>query len=202
MGSSLTLYEYNAVIRSVYDGDTCRADIDLGFGIWTSNQSLRLLGIDAPELGKPGGKEARDYLRQMLPIGATVVIRTVKDEDDKYGRLLASIVATGPNGAEVDQRQPADDQRRPCVAVLRGEAMRRGANRIRNKALAEEAAYQEARGWEIDRKRREREQRSIAAGFHYPGFSDPWPPRQCPTCGALVSLSGVDLHIAWHEEHP
>jgi micrococcal nuclease len=105
MGSSLTLYEYNAVIRSVYDGDTCRADIDCGFGIWTSNQSLRLLGIDAPELGKPGGIEARDYLRKLIPVGSNVVIHTVKDETEKYGRLLASIVATGPNGAEVNVNQ-------------------------------------------------------------------------------------------------
>jgi len=86
------MYEYRAHVRSVYDGDTIRADIDCGFGIWTANQSLRLLGIDAPELGKPGGKEARDYLRGLLPVGTAVTIRTVKDETEKYGRLLATIV--------------------------------------------------------------------------------------------------------------
>jgi micrococcal nuclease len=89
------MYEYVAHVRSVYDGDTIRADIDCGFGIWTANQSLRLLGIDAPELGKPGGKEARDYLRSVLPVGTEVVIRTVKDESEKYGRLLASISLNG-----------------------------------------------------------------------------------------------------------
>jgi micrococcal nuclease len=85
------VYEYRARVRSVYDGDTIRADIDCGFGIWTANQSLRLLGIDAPELGKPGGKESRDYLRGLLPVGTAVTIRTVKDETEKYGRLLATI---------------------------------------------------------------------------------------------------------------
>lgn len=85
------MYEYRAHIRSVHDGDSIRADVDLGFGIWTANQPLRLLGIDAPELGKPGGIEARDYLRGLLPVGREVVIRTVKDADDKYGRLLAEI---------------------------------------------------------------------------------------------------------------
>jgi len=85
------MYEYVAHVRSVYDGDTIRADIDCGFGIWTANQSLRLLGIDAPELGKPGGKEARDYLRTLLPVGQEVVVRTVKDGTEKYGRLLATI---------------------------------------------------------------------------------------------------------------
>jgi len=85
------MYEYIAHVRSEYDGDTIRADIDLGFGIWTANQSLRLYGIDAPELGAAGGKEARDYLRNMLPIGQTITIRTRKDADDKYGRLLATL---------------------------------------------------------------------------------------------------------------
>jgi len=89
------MYEYRAHVRSVYDGDTIRADVDCGFGIWTANQPLRLLGIDAPELGQPGGKEARDYLRGVLPIGTEVVIRTVKDEREKYGRLLAAISLNG-----------------------------------------------------------------------------------------------------------
>jgi micrococcal nuclease len=89
----------------VYDGDTCRADVDCGFGIWTANQSLRLLGIDAPELGTVGGIQARDYLRKLIPVGSNVIIRTVKDGDDKYGRLLANIVATGPNGAGINVNQ-------------------------------------------------------------------------------------------------
>lgn len=85
------MFEYRAHIRSVYDGDTIRADIDLGFGIWTANQPLRLLGIDAPELGTPEGRAARDFLRGLLPVGAEVVIRTVRDTGDKYGRLLATV---------------------------------------------------------------------------------------------------------------
>jgi micrococcal nuclease len=88
------MYEYRAHVRSVHDGDTLRADIDCGFGIWTANQQLRLLGID-PELGKPGGIEARDYLRSVLPIGSEVIIRTVKDQGDKYGRWLATVMVNG-----------------------------------------------------------------------------------------------------------
>lgn len=93
------MFEYRATVRSVHDGDSLRADVDLGFGIWTANQPLRLLGIDAPELGKPGGIEARNYLRGLLPVGTPVVIRTVKDEGDKYGRLLATVVADQPDGS-------------------------------------------------------------------------------------------------------
>jgi micrococcal nuclease len=85
------MYEYRAVIRSVHDGDSLRADIDLGFGIWTRNQALRLYGLDAPELGTDAGRAARDWLRLLLPLGTEVTIRTEKDRGDKYGRWLATV---------------------------------------------------------------------------------------------------------------
>jgi len=97
------MYEYQATIRSIYDGDTCRADIDLGFGIWTANQQLRLIGIDAPEMGTTEGKQARDYLRELMPVGTTVRLRTHKDEAEKYGRWLAEIYLTEPAGTDVNQ---------------------------------------------------------------------------------------------------
>ena len=31
------MYEYNATIIRVYDGDTVWADLDLGFGLWMRN---------------------------------------------------------------------------------------------------------------------------------------------------------------------
>lgn len=43
-------YIYHAVVRSIYDGDTLRVDIDCGFNIWQRNVSLRLKGINAPEV--------------------------------------------------------------------------------------------------------------------------------------------------------
>jgi len=39
------LYFYKAIIRSVYDGDTATADIDLGFNCWMKNEKLRFYGI-------------------------------------------------------------------------------------------------------------------------------------------------------------
>lgn len=85
------MYEYAATIVSIYDGDTLRADVDLGFDTWRGNEPFRLLGIQAPELGKPGGREARDWLRDLLPLGSEVRIKTVKDRQEKYGRYLATI---------------------------------------------------------------------------------------------------------------
>src|SRR5215207_4296576 len=97
----VTLYEYEAVVISVHDGDTVRADIDLGFGIWKRNEPLRLLNLDAPEVygeEKPLGIVSRDALRDRI-LGKAIVLRTVKpvdpivnhDKRDKYGRYLAVI---------------------------------------------------------------------------------------------------------------
>jgi len=87
------MYEYEAIVRSVYDGDTVRLDIDLGKSIWLHNEPCRLLGIDTPELRgeeREKGIIARDALRELI-LGQTVRIKTKKDKSGKYGRLLVDI---------------------------------------------------------------------------------------------------------------
>jgi micrococcal nuclease len=87
------LYFYKAKIVSVYDGDTCRADIDLGLKIWVHNEKLRLSRIDAPELRgaqRSAGLASRDFLRQMI-LEKEVFIQTFKDKEGKYGRYLVEI---------------------------------------------------------------------------------------------------------------
>ena len=92
------MFEYPAKIVSVYDGDTCRADIDLGFGVVLKNQSLRVHGIDAPEIGTDGGGKAREFARTLMPATLVVRIQTFKDAKEKYGRYLAKI--TLPDGSD------------------------------------------------------------------------------------------------------
>lgn len=94
------MYEYNAKILRVYDGDTVRADLDLGFGIWMRNQSIRLRGINTPELRgdeKEAGIVSRDRLRELLDeVGNVCVIKTQKDSQrGKYGRILGEIKVEG-----------------------------------------------------------------------------------------------------------
>jgi micrococcal nuclease len=63
------LYHYKAKVISVYDGDTIRCDVDLGFGIWKFNEQFRLANIDAPELRgreKQRGQISRDQLRSRI----------------------------------------------------------------------------------------------------------------------------------------
>ena len=85
------MYEYRARIAYIYDADTIRLDVDCGFNVWLHRVPFRLAGIDAPELGTPGGIEARDWLRALLPVGSEVVAITQKDRGDKYGRMLATL---------------------------------------------------------------------------------------------------------------
>lgn len=85
------LYCYKALIISVHDGDTVRADIDLGLGVWRRNESLRLARIDAPELSEPEGYESREYLRSALSLTSFTMVQTIRDKKEKYGRYLAEI---------------------------------------------------------------------------------------------------------------
>ena len=87
------LFHYTAQVQSVYDGDTCRVDIDLGMGIWIRNEKLRLVRINAPEMtgsDKALGIASRDFLRGLID-GREIIIESVKDRRGKYGRYLAEI---------------------------------------------------------------------------------------------------------------
>jgi micrococcal nuclease len=97
---SNSLYFYQAIVRSVYDGDTITVDIDLGLHIWSHGEKLRLLRINTPELrgsSHEAGVAARDFLRSLVE-GRPVVIETFKDDKEKYGRYLAEVWVADENG--------------------------------------------------------------------------------------------------------
>ena len=86
-------YIYSAQVTKVYDGDTITVDIDLGFGIIFHKQSLRLYGINTPELRgdeREEGLKSRDWLREQI-LGKEVIIKTYKDKKGKYGRWIAEV---------------------------------------------------------------------------------------------------------------
>ncbi len=94
-----SLYFYSAKIKSVYDGDTIRADISLGFGLLIRNQKIRLLNINAPEVRGPlkeSGRKSRDYLRSRI-LNKNVILKTYRDKKGKYGRWLAEIYIDNEN---------------------------------------------------------------------------------------------------------
>lgn len=82
------MFEYQAKVLKVIDGDTVDLTIDLGFHITTTIRT-RLLGINAPEVSTAEGRDARDKLRANLT--GSVIASTYKDPGDKYGRWLAKL---------------------------------------------------------------------------------------------------------------
>lgn len=107
-------YRYHAVVASVYDGDTFRADVDLGFSAWLKNVQFRMLGINTPEIR--GGTEAeklasyaaRDRLRELMPDGAAVLIESTKA--GKYGRYLADVYLETEDGGVLHVNQILIDE--------------------------------------------------------------------------------------------
>ena len=87
------MYEYNADVIRVYDGDTITVNIDLGFGIWMKNQTIRLYGINTPEIRgeeREQGLISAEYLRTKI-LGKRIILKTVKDKKGKYGRWLGEV---------------------------------------------------------------------------------------------------------------
>lgn len=94
-----------AVVAHVHDGDTLRLK---------DGRTVRLIGINAPELprkGREGAPEphalaARDALRALLKDGSKVALRLDAEHRDRYGRLLAHLYLPAhlPEGGSVQSR--------------------------------------------------------------------------------------------------
>lgn len=103
-----TLYHYRALVVRVIDGDTIVVDMDLGLRIWARNQHIRFFEVNAPEVRTPEGKQARAWLTEQLPPGTEILLRTIRDEAEKYGRWLGCVrVGDRDLHAEVRARWPA-----------------------------------------------------------------------------------------------
>jgi micrococcal nuclease len=95
-------FVYEAKVLSVHDGDTISVEIDLGFELKFTDK-IRFFGLNAPELKmrndknklveNPTGTKTLDIVKEFLPIGSIIVVETIKDKKEKYGRYLANIYA-------------------------------------------------------------------------------------------------------------
>jgi endonuclease YncB( thermonuclease family) len=74
-------------VTGVIDGDTI--EVTDNFSL---RHTIRLAGIDAPEVSQPGGIEAETYLRQ-LTLSTTVYVTTLKNAkyDQKVGRVVTDM---------------------------------------------------------------------------------------------------------------
>ncbi|UZP68382.1 thermonuclease family protein [Desulfovibrio mangrovi] len=89
--------QIRAVVRFVPDGDTL---------VLAHGEVVRLLGIDAPEMGKNGASDqfyaakARALLASMV-LGNIVIVRPSSPSKDRYGRTLAEVML--PGGENVNE---------------------------------------------------------------------------------------------------
>jgi micrococcal nuclease len=100
-----TVYKYRAMVHNWVDGDTVDLLVDLGFRTKMEDR-FRLYGINTPEMrphkvdfssaeARQGAiklaEAARDYAAKLAPVGSYVMIETIKDAQEKFGRFLAVI---------------------------------------------------------------------------------------------------------------
>ncbi|MCS7131941.1 MAG: hypothetical protein NZ934_04360, partial [Hadesarchaea archaeon] len=103
-------YEASGTVTAVYDGDTIAVYLtwvhESIAGVYTARtESVRFSGgVDAPELGDPGGYQARDFIVGLCPPGSHVYLDLDNyatgrgPSRDIYGRLLAVIYVKLGNG--------------------------------------------------------------------------------------------------------
>ena len=98
------LYYYKAYVTRVHSGDSCRVDVDLGFGTWQRGLEIRLHRIQAPEIKsgtREAGVEARDYLRNLI-LDREVLLRTIKDRVGRVRGYLGEISVVTESGKTID----------------------------------------------------------------------------------------------------
>ena len=100
--NSYVLYmdrKYPVIINRVIDGDSLNVDIDLGFNLVLSNRSLRLIGIDTPELRtrdleeKKYGLLAKEHVTNWCSSNKELflIIKHHTEDMDKFGRILGDL---------------------------------------------------------------------------------------------------------------
>lgn len=90
------MYEYKCSVIKVVDGDTVDMIVQLGFRI-AIEMRFRLAGINAPEMKTPEGPASKARLSELMPVGSTLIARTSKDKQEKYGRYLGTFIDAGSN---------------------------------------------------------------------------------------------------------
>lgn len=81
-----------ATVMRVIDGDTVVLSADLGWNI-SLQVDVRFFGINAQEHNLPGGQEATDHLRTLLPVGQRVILTSIGV--DKYANRTDGVIMYG-----------------------------------------------------------------------------------------------------------
>jgi endonuclease YncB( thermonuclease family) len=95
-------FQYYLTVDHVHDGDTIMGYLDMGLRMYVgrvgeSHVSVRLAGVNAPELSEDGGHEARDYLRGLVNVGDVLRVVSHDFERDKYARIIGTVYSGDDN---------------------------------------------------------------------------------------------------------
>lgn len=89
--------EYDVKVVKVIDGDTVDVDINLGFGVWISDERVRIMGIDTPESRTKDkvedlfGEASKARVKELMKDGGKLITTEDKHGEDikgKFGRIL------------------------------------------------------------------------------------------------------------------
>ena len=75
---TITWAEDTFICTAVIDGDTFKLE---------TGETVRLIGIDAPELSQPGGEKSHEYLAHLV-LNKGITLEKGHEDRDKYNRLL------------------------------------------------------------------------------------------------------------------
>lgn len=121
------MQRHNITLNRVIDGDTVDVDIHLGFDITLSNQRIRLIGIDTPEIHSSDQEEkyygnlAKDAVINWIErlksesksksksnTNSNSNLQLVYNQDDyrdKFGRILADLSPVIPSSSHLDDSE-------------------------------------------------------------------------------------------------
>lgn len=89
------LYTYQARVERVVDGDTLKVRFDQGFN-FQRTETLRLRGIDCPELKTREGQAAKDFVQSLIKQSQTITVRSSRP--GKNDRYLADVFIAAADG--------------------------------------------------------------------------------------------------------
>lgn len=91
----VNLYHYRANIVDIPDGNSCTADIDLGFNICLRSVTLHLYRVSTP---KEKNNSARIFLKKLL-VGKNVTLESV---EDRKGNYFAEVWVVDKSGKRIN----------------------------------------------------------------------------------------------------
>lgn len=94
------LYTYKAFVQKFIDADTFHLEFRLGFG-QVREETIRLKGIDCPEMNTPEGRRAKKFVEDTLSGCEYITVKSVRTRKEKWGRYLGDVFFLDAKGKQV-----------------------------------------------------------------------------------------------------